>query len=323
MRACAGLVLCAAARWQPSIPPPVAQLGPVLGGAGLSTAALVALNIAQNGPEQPASLDTLALAKVPPTLDARADATSEGGVVVSGPFTPTDVAPECLEDLLTLRTKADIVRAWRNGLLPDVPGRDGLELYDGAILRRGVLSPVSSFITHKMLALGRRWRGKAFQAGSGCNRFGGTQPNRFGVTSSDARELERLIREQAREQKALRDPLMRELAQTSEGDRAKRTAAIRAPPAARADGVAQEERRLLPFAARIEPSRLDGRPALVLDYAVGGRGLADGLWGRVMGMRDELREVCPGVLVGLGSFRMTGGVRNCAPFVLVRAQPVD
>ena len=38
------------------------------------------------------------------------------------------------------------------------------------------------------------------------------------------------------------------------------------------------------------------------------------------GMRDELREVVPGVLVGLGSFRAFGGVRNCAPFVLVRAE---
>ena len=74
------------------------------------------------------------------------------------------------------------------------------------------------------------------------------------------------------------------------------------------------------FAARIEPSRLDGKPALVLDYGAGGAGAADALWGKVLGMRDELREVAPGVLVGLGSMRATGGVRNCAPFVLARAE---
>ena len=44
----------------------------------------------------------------------------------------------------------------------------------------------------------------------------------------------------------------------------------------------------------------------------------DLLWGRVLGMRDELREVAPGVLLGLGSLAATGGAWNCAPFVLVR-----
>ena len=38
----------------------------------------------------------------------------------------------------------------------------------------------------------------------------------------------------------------------------------------------------------------------------------------VMRMRDELREVAPGMLLGLGSMKATGGARNCAPFVLVR-----
>jgi hypothetical protein len=37
----------------------------------------------------------------------------------------------------------------------------------------------------------------------------------------------------------------------------------------------------------------------------------------------QLREVVPGVLVGLGSFRATGGVRNCAPFVLVKAEDAE
>ena len=71
------------------------------------------------------------------------------------------------------------------------------------------------------------------------------------------------------------------------------------------------------FGATIGPSRLDGRPCLVLDYSHKEHG--DSLvWGGVMRMRDELREVAPGMLLGLGSMKATGGARNCAPFVLVR-----
>ena len=33
-------------------------------------------------------------------------------------------------------------------------------------------------------------------------------------------------------------------------------------------------------------------------------------------MRDELRELSPGVLIGLGSMGAAGGMRNSAPFVL-------
>ena len=40
------------------------------------------------------------------------------------------------------------------------------------------------------------------------------------------------------------------------------------------------------------------------------------VFGKLLGMRDELRQVAPGVLVGLGSMAATGGMRNCAPFVL-------
>jgi len=61
----------------------------------------------------------------------------------------------------------------------------------------------------------------------------------------------------------------------------------------------------------------------VLDYDAQGDGKHDALWGRALGMRDELREVAPGVLVGLGSLRVTGGMPNCSPFVLVRAPPDD
>jgi hypothetical protein len=75
-----------------------------------------------------------------------------------------------LEDVLTLRTKADLVRAWRNGWTPELPGLNGLEVYDGAVLRRGVLSPCTSVITHRLFG-GARWRGKAFDGGKGVNRL--------------------------------------------------------------------------------------------------------------------------------------------------------
>ena len=65
--------------------------------------------------------------------------------------------------------------------------------------------------------------------------------------------------------------------------------------------------------AYVARSSLPGRDALVLDYAAA----ATPVWGRLMGMRDELRQVAPGVLLGLGSMAATGGPMNCAPFVLV------
>ena len=69
-----------------------------------------------------------------------------------------------------------------------------------------------------------------------------------------------------------------------------------------------------PFSARIAPSEYDGRPALLLDYTVDGDPCH--LWGTTLGMHDELRELSPGVLIGLGCFQSSGGMRNCAPFVL-------
>ena len=62
------------------------------------------------------------------------------------------------------------------------------------------------------------------------------------------------------------------------------------------------------------PSRFDGKPALVLDYAAAPT--PDRTWGTVLRMRDELRELEPGVLLGLGSMGATGGMFNNAPFVL-------
>ena len=170
----------------------------------------------------------------------------------------------------------------------------------------------------------RRWRGKAFLPdGSGSNRFGGNRRNRFGLTSSDAREMQARAREETRRRKALYDPLMRSmdplLAEPPPTDEMEMGAAA----SAAAPEEVREEGRCRNFEARIEASHLDGQPALVLDYDAQGDGKHDALWGRALGMRDELREVAPGVLVGLGSLRVTGGMPNCSPFVLVRAPPDD
>ena len=215
-----GLVVASVA-FQPAIPaprhapsrvcePPVASLWRVGLAVPVSTAALVALNIAQNGPDNPTSLDAVMNQDVPFVFEGSMKQAGTGDRV-SSPFTPTDTAPSNLDEMLTLRTKADVVRAWRNGAAPEALPSG---LYDGVVLRRGVLSPASSFITHRLFGPGQRWRGKSFGPGGvGCNRFGGTRKNRFGITSSDAAEIERLIREQVREIKAMQDPLMRQLAE--------------------------------------------------------------------------------------------------------------
>lgn len=67
------------------------------------------------------------------------------------------------------------------------------------------------------------------------------------------------------------------------------------------------------FRSSIAKSDMDGRMALVLDYA----GAGELLWGRAAGMRDELREVVPGVMIGIGSMQLTGGIHNAAMFVLI------
>lgn len=73
------------------------------------------------------------------------------------------------------------------------------------------------------------------------------------------------------------------------------------------------EARLRTFRPGVESSLLDGQPCLALDY---GADDCDAFWGGLLGMRDELREVSPGLYLGLGSMRATGGMWNCAPFVL-------
>eukprot|EP00913_Durusdinium_trenchii_P030109 g28214.t1 len=100
-------------------------------------------------------------------------------------------------------------------------------------------------------------------------------------------------------------------------------AAPAAPAAAPAPAVANRFAGLPDtrgFRVKAETSQLDGREALVLDYSHARHG--DPLWGRVLFMRDELRQgPAPGVLLGLGAMGATGGMWNCAPFVLVPEMP--
>ena len=75
------------------------------------------------------------------------------------------------------------------------------------------------------------------------------------------------------------------------------------------------------FSWSISRSRRDGEEALVLNYAAAP--MPDRLFGTVLRMRDELRELEPGVLLGIGSMAATGGMRNGAPFILRRRSGGD
>ena len=75
------------------------------------------------------------------------------------------------------------------------------------------------------------------------------------------------------------------------------------------------------FSWSISTSRRDGEEALVLNYAAAPT--PDRLFGTVLRMRDELRELEPGVLLGIGSMAATGGMRNGAPFILRRRSGGD
>mmetsp|Transcript_64157 Transcript_64157/g.128972 ORF Transcript_64157/g.128972 Transcript_64157/m.128972 type:complete len:202 (-) Transcript_64157:96-701(-) len=66
-----------------------------------------------------------------------------------------------------------------------------------------------------------------------------------------------------------------------------------------------------PFGQSWQKSALDRRPCLVLDYS---RGQGNRFpW---CGMRDEVRQLSPGTLLGLGSMKAFGGPLNSAVFVL-------
>lgn len=64
------------------------------------------------------------------------------------------------------------------------------------------------------------------------------------------------------------------------------------------------------FDTRIAPSRFDGRPSFCLDYGPYNRFL-------IHSMKDELRQVNPELLIGLGTMAAGGGALNPAPFAVV------
>ena len=71
------------------------------------------------------------------------------------------------------------------------------------------------------------------------------------------------------------------------------------------------------FSCYLDDSSLDGKPTLALHYSPFNR-FHPVAWG----MRDELRKVdrFGNVLIGCGGLAISGGVRNYAPFVLIRTE---
>lgn len=182
-------------------------------------------------------------------------------------------------DVRSIRTKADFVAVWRAAKPPTLADVADRE-FDGELMRLGVLAPISGLITHELFGPGGPWLGKA---------FGPTAAAR-GEKSNGATERSIGVNRFA--------PASRGGGQAQDGG---------------VPGDAQGERRLQFFVAKLDASAFDGSDALVLDYAAAGTPI----WGRPVGMRDELRQVAPGVLLGLGSMWATGGAANCAPFLLV------
>jgi len=63
------------------------------------------------------------------------------------------------------------------------------------------------------------------------------------------------------------------------------------------------------FITGIRPSRFDGRPSFCMDYSPHNRFL-------IHSMKDEIRQVGPGLFLGLGTMASGGGALNPAPFAL-------
>jgi len=61
------------------------------------------------------------------------------------------------------------------------------------------------------------------------------------------------------------------------------------------------------FDTTIGPSRFDGRPSLCMDYGPHNRFL-------IHSMKDEIRQIAPGLYLGLGTMASGGGALNPAPF---------
>ena len=74
------------------------------------------------------------------------------------------------------------------------------------------------------------------------------------------------------------------------------------------------QQHLFPFATRVAPSAVDGRPTIVLDYDL------DANPAYIRRIRDELREVAPGLFLGPAMWRRAKGPLLVLWFALVRAR---
>jgi hypothetical protein len=74
--------------------------------------------------------------------------------------------------------------------------------------------------------------------------------------------------------------------------------------------VKEAEELILAFKTSIEPSRLDGKPCVVLDYDQGSNVRV------IRGMRDELRLISPGVMLGRAYMRFAFRLRPISWFAL-------
>jgi hypothetical protein len=99
----------------------------------------------------------------------------------------TRTAPQLTERLIcaadvsrVCASKSDAVALWRSGVAPDPRDLCERELV-GTLLWRGVLCPASHIVTHVLFGGGRRWTGKALDAGgAGANTFAdGRRRRRF------------------------------------------------------------------------------------------------------------------------------------------------
>mmetsp|Transcript_39173 Transcript_39173/g.76021 ORF Transcript_39173/g.76021 Transcript_39173/m.76021 type:complete len:237 (-) Transcript_39173:144-854(-) len=201
-------------------------------------------------------------------------------------FDAAKATPESLEKL----GRSGLVELWHGLPAGSSLPREGF--YKGTILKAGPLHPASRLITHRVFAPSGcdRWLGKTVEASS----LNGQQDS----------------------------PIkgQQQLQQLGYGEN---TFRVRQAEAVERRGGEQENAR--PFGIRQALSRVDGRPCICLDYsnpalaAIGQKKKKDNVF-PFSGMRDELREVRPGMYIGLGSMTITGGPYNSALFVLERVE---
>ena len=183
---------------------------------------------------------------------------------------------------LASMSRAEIVRLWHS--LPPPPHGSVGGSYEGRILRKGPLHPVSRLVTHRLFGGNRGvWLGKEIRenGSTGKNILKGRSGRRLG------RALHRC---------------------GSNGNNM----------FVDADGSVLNSEgsvtRFRDFKVERKLSALDSRPAIILNYDVGGEySRSSSVW---RGMRDELRMLQPGYLIGLGSMKVFGGMANSCLFTL-------